>query len=515
MSGEPKAGFRPVLLAWAAVSALTALPYLRASVDPPRGTRFVGFFYFVDDSYNYLSFVQQAEAGSFVFENKLLLEDHEATLVNLEWWLVGRLSALLGGQPILAYRLFGLLAALALLAGADRWLRACGLPDSHRLPALLLVTLGGGLGGLAWRWGLLPLADALDLRTGLFPFVELLANPHFVAGTALLLWSLRAFFIAGTAREHAVAVTLGTVTGLVRPYDLVLLVGVRSLAALLGERRSEWARRLLPLLGLAPVALYNYWAFYARPTFATFYADYTFPGPGPLVWALGPAALLAALAVASPPPPGTRPARLHLFAWVAMAALVIAAHSVVTFSLQFLVGIGFPLLGLGALGLARRPPWLTLATAVVMSPTALVALSLVTSPNPRWYAPAERLEAALALRPYCRAGDLALAPPDIGLYVGGLTACRAFVSHPAAPAFAERAALVQRFYADATPRERADLLDRHGVTHVALPGDPGPVPRAVLGEATPFRRVAAAGGDGARIALYAREGRAGPTRESR
>ena len=63
---------------------------------------------------------------------------------------VGRISALVGNRPALAYRLFGLLATLALVAAADRWLRLAGLPDRHRLGALLLVTCGAGLGGVRY-----------------------------------------------------------------------------------------------------------------------------------------------------------------------------------------------------------------------------------------------------------------------------------------------------------------------------------------------------------------------------
>ncbi len=57
MAEAPKPGLRPVLLAWVFLAALTGLPYLRASLAPPPGTTFVGFFYFVDDAYNYLSYV--------------------------------------------------------------------------------------------------------------------------------------------------------------------------------------------------------------------------------------------------------------------------------------------------------------------------------------------------------------------------------------------------------------------------------------------------------------------------
>ena len=61
-----------------------------------------------------------------------------------------------GGHLLLAYRIFGVRVAAGFVLVADRWLQRLGLGDRDRLPALLLVALGGGLGGLLFQAG--PLA---------------------------------------------------------------------------------------------------------------------------------------------------------------------------------------------------------------------------------------------------------------------------------------------------------------------------------------------------------------------
>jgi hypothetical protein len=129
---------------------------------------------------------------------------------------------------------------------------------------------------------------------------------------------------------------------------------------------------------------------------------------------------------------------------------------------------------------------------------------LVWRSNPRWHVPAERLAAARLLRPSCAPGDLALAPPDIGLYTAGLTACRVFVGHAAARGFAEREREARAFYGAADPAWRAGLLDRAAVTRLMLPGDAGDVPSAWLGEGTPFRRLGRVGEGDSAISLYGR-----------
>jgi hypothetical protein len=472
------------------LAALTNLPYLRAATRAPPGTRFVGFFYYIDDAYNYLSYAQQAEDGALLFVNKMVPEAHEPALVNLEWLAVGGVSRLLGRRPALAYRLLGLLVTAALVVAVDRLLARRGLSSGRRLAALVRLWAGG-----------VPGQRCLDLVTGMFPFVELLANPHFATGTLLLLLALAAF---ASGRPWA-GVGLGTVLGLVRPYDLGLLVAARGLGVVIAEPRAAWLRALAPLVGLVPALAYNAWFFLRDARFAT-YASATYPMP-PLVDflpALGPAVATASLAW-RPAAPGTpaRAAELHLAAW-AVAGLVLLLLRPVPYPLQFLVGIGLPLLTLAALGLSRWHVGVTWAAALALSSSAVVALRLVSAPSPRWHVPEARIEAALALRPTCTRRDLALTPPDIGLYAAGLTACRVMVGHPAARGFAEREERARSFYGPDDPARRSAWLDAAGVTRLVLPGDAGEAPTGWLGPGTPFRRVARVGAPQAEISVYAR-----------
>jgi hypothetical protein len=493
-----------VVLAWAVVSLLTSLPYLRAALAPPAGTVFLGYFYSIEDMLNYGSYVQQAEDGAFVFRNKLVPEPHPPALVNLEWWVVGRLSRLLGRQPSLAYRVFGLAMGLLFVWLADRWLVRAGLPAANRLAALLLVCLGGGLGGVLFKMLGPPAWRSLDLTTGLFPVIELMVNAHFVAGTALLMAALLALATARTWKGALLGIAIGNALGLVRPYDMVLLVVVRVLAVALSAPPREWLRRALPLAGLFPAAAYNYWVFYRSDAFRVLSAyEYAVPPLSALALGAGPAALLAATwLLHRPQAEPERTAALHLAAWAVAGPLVFALGGV-SYTLQFICGYGFPLLALGALGLARYARAATLLAAAVFSATGLIALSLLLEDNPRWYVPRERKGAAVALRPFCRPGDVALSPPDVGLFVNAYAACSAFVAHPVMRDYARRQDEARAFYVSATPAWRAAFLERECLAFLALPADAGEVPAGWLGEATPYRRLAS-GSPGGALTLYAR-----------
>jgi hypothetical protein len=496
--GEERRAALLVFLLLAAVSTSLAL---RAWLLPPKGTVFVGTFYYVDDFYNYLGYVEQAERGSLLFRNKLADPALPPSLVNLEWLTVGRLSGLLGGRPLLAYRVFGLLALAALVLGIDRWLARSGLPAERRLAGLLLVVTGGGLGGLLLALGVLPGERALDVRTGAFPFVESVANPHFVAGTALLLAALGAY----AGGRGALGAALGTVLALVRPYDAALLAGVEGLAVLHSAPPREWPRRLLPVLALGPVLAYDTWLFLAGPGFSAFssprYAALA-PSAGDLALALGPAALLA-LTAARPGSDAGAGHRLRLALWAALALFVVLLRPV-SFSLQFLVGVGVPLLVLAAVGLSRLPRGVLEGAVPLMATTAAIVTWLCTAPSPSRHVPLERWRVALALRETCRPGQVALAPEDIGLYVGGLSPCWPYVSHAASPEHERRTAEVGRFYREAAPAERAELLDRGRVAHVVLPSG---LPPGWLGPQTPFRASLSVPGPRGALVVWSRDGR--------
>jgi hypothetical protein len=100
-----------------------------------------------------------------------------------------------------------------------------------------------------------------------------------------------------------------------------------------------------------------------------------------------------------------------------------------------------------------------------------------------------------------------LAPPDLGLYVAGLTPCWAFVSHGAAPDHEERLERMRRFYAGGPPEALSRILDEACVRHVVLPSQMPPGPP---GAASPYRLRLAVSGPDTGLAVYTREGACAP-----
>jgi hypothetical protein len=494
---------RPALLVFLLVAAVAGLPHLRGHLAPPPGYVFNGGLLSHEDFYNYLGYVQQAEDGRLLLGNKLDTGTERRVMLNPEWWLAGRVSAALGRQPVLGFGLVGLLATAALVAAVDRWLRRAGIEDQVRARALLLVFFGGGLGGLRYLVFGPPAWRSLDLIAGLYPFVEIVSNPHFVTATALLCLALLCLMRDEDWRWQFAGILLGTLLALSRPYDLVLLVGIRTLGVLLSAPPSLWPRRLLPLAGLLPAVAYLYWLFYVSGAFSSFFSGYVGVAALDLAVALGPAALLVACCwrPLRRGAPG-QAAEAHLAAWALLGLLLVLVRPV-GFYFQALVGIGVPLLGLAAIGLSRRRRLALLAAAALMASTSLTALHVFMADRGGWYTPRTRMEAAVALRAACGPGDVALAPPDIGLLALAWSPCRPWISERLRPP--SREAELALFYGASTPAWRSSLLDADGVAAVLLPAGPGDPAVTWLGAGTPFRQVAVVGRPPTRLAVLRRQ----------
>jgi hypothetical protein len=157
-------------------------------------------------------------------------------------------------------------------------------------------------------------------------------------------------------------------------------------------------------------------------------------------------------------------------------------------------------LTLAAIGLGRMRRGILEAAVLLFAGTALLVTWLQLRPNSYRNVPAERWGVAVALRPVCERGDLVLAPPDIGLYVGGLSACWPWVSHSYSPTHASRDEATRRFYTSA-PEERARFLDALCVAHLVVPAD---WPRGGLPADVPYERRLEVDGSSGGLAVYSR-----------
>jgi hypothetical protein len=478
-----------LFFAWLALAAVTSAPYVAAARNPPPRAVFTGALFYRDDFFQYLSFAEQAGRGAFLLANKFDPDPHPPVLVNLEWWAAGRLGALLGGRPVLAFHALRVAAVLALLLAAAWLLALAGLAGPRLALGTALVATGGGLGWLRLAQGT-PFWQVPDLLMGIYPAHQSLYNPHFVVGTALLLWTVLLHLLWRLGRAPRGAwLAVAWALGLCRPYDLVPLVAtLAGLAAFDLARHRDLARAARPLLDLAWLTpLLAYYAIVAggHPSFAGWGSQAVDLSPPrtEMLLALGPAAVLAALGRERALGPEAALVRRALAAWsVSLLALTLVfTHPMAK---QCVTTAGAALLLWAATSLSTR----ALAPAVLLlAPTSALLLWMAFRPAPDSFASADEAAATARLATACRARELAVAPTDLSLMIAGLTPCTVALGHRLlTPRFAEEVALGNRFYDTSTePAWRLGYLERKRAAFVVLPPGGG----SWLGAAPPFERL--------------------------
>jgi hypothetical protein len=477
--GEGNALRHPKLTVAASLALLlvTGLPYLAAAYWPPRGTEFNGTFFYTDDFFQYVSFVEQAMRGAFVFHNKFDVHPHAAGIVNLEWWLGGLLGRLLGGHPIVGFHALRPLIALGLVSGAVRLMRRGGLGGRRLGWALALFLLAGGLGWLrSWQgtvgW------QVPDLLMGMYPWHQMLLNHHTALGTALALWTLALYleWRQGESRRPA-WLAAAWALGFTRPYELVGFcvtgVGLAGFDALDPRRRRVAWRRALELGALLPIFAYYFWITRTGTSLVgwSVQGGEVNPPAREFLYAVGPA--LALIAASLWREPGSwnategRDVRLAAALWAGFLALVLLFFHDASLMKTVMTGLGVMVALLAALVTPRR--WLPAATAA-LCPTSLLLLWRAFNPSPDCFSPADYSRATDLLSARCSPQEMALAPTDLSLRIAALTPCSVVLGHRIlTPDYPRRVSEGNRFYHEPSPTSwRRLYLDEIGAGFVFL-----------------------------------------------
>ena len=471
-----------------AVVVITTTPYVVAALRPPEGAVFTGLFFYQDDMYQYLSFVEQAARGEIVFANKWDPRPHRPSVVNVEWWFAGVLAWILGGSPVLGFHALRILAIAGLLAGASRILAAAGFERWRLALGLALVGTAGGLGWLRLLGGT-PGSLVPDIVSGMYPFHQSLMNAHFVVGTALSIWTLILHLEWRAGRRSRWAwVATGWALGLSRPYDLVTFCIVAFLLAWIRRRERAPIASCLELAWLVPVL--GYYALLMRSQRGL--GGWTGVQSGDLsppltefALALLPALALVAIFWMRRAPDDALGQRQALLVWAAVVVGIYVGYPS-PMAKQFATTLG----PVGALLAALLTPSRWLAPALLaLGPTSVFLVWRVLHPFPAWFAPRDYVTAVAHLDDVCRPREVALAPTDLSLMIAGLTPCHAVLGHRGlTPAWPETIAAGQRFYDPATPPAwRWTYLEGLGADYVLLPaGGAG----MLGGDARAVRRLA-------------------------
>lgn len=252
------------------------LPTVVGFLAAPHGSVYTGITSIAPGDTNvYLSYLEQARQGHYIFRDLYTAEPQHANLLNPFWLLLGVFGSLLHLAPLATYLVSRVILGALLIAVIARLAAAFFAEQRWRRLAILLAVFASGVG--AW---FAPFIDAayhhtvplhlwpMDLWVSeAFTFLSLRHSPHFLAATILIIGSVGFFMRSIERRSTPDAVFAGLCMLALfsfHPFHAVslALVTVGMLVVLIVRREHGMMRQVLRFglswLIAVPAILYQY-----------------------------------------------------------------------------------------------------------------------------------------------------------------------------------------------------------------------------------------------------------------
>lgn len=513
--------WRAVLLYTLFILFITTLPYVAAWAGQGDEWRFTGFLFGVEDGHSYLGKMRLGARGLWDFYLFYTPEPHDPVpLVFLPYIVPGQIVGLfmdstdpaLSAALALTFHILRVIFDALLIFTLYRFIAAFLRSPGARLLALVLATLGGGLGWLVALAGIVTTPPEFYIPEG-FSFLILLGLPHLALSRAAMLGGLLAL-LASTERERwlpsaLLAGGLWLVVGLAVPFYLVIvyvILGAWGLAAWIRTRAfpTALAIRCVVAAGLTlPMFAYFALAFSSNPAFARWSAQNQLPSPPVLHY------LLAYLVLLLPALVGLRWAwrrarwRLRYALLVGWLLVVLPLlYLPVNVQRRMAEGVIVPLAILAAGGVhawargwalrqrgrssgrrLRRAAWV-LGIVASLSAALFWLGSFLAAGNPQrpLFRPVDELAAFAWLNQHAAPDDVVLASVLTGNALPAFTNQRPYMGHgPETLDWPAKTEDVERFFGgEMRAEEQAALFSEYDIRYVFY----GPLERALLPDST-------------------------------
>ncbi len=491
--------------------ALTSLPYLAAVLSNNEAWVFSGHVFGVDDGNSYLGKMRLGSRGYWDFYLFYTSEAHDReALFYLPYIITGQIIGLFYNDDdprlftglIVGFQVLRVIADVLLVVVSYAFIAQFMRSAALRMLALLLSTLGGGLGWLLLvmvgnDWLGTPPPDFF-IPEG-FGFLVVLGLPHIALARAALLGGFLCLFKALVTqqwRRWAVAaggcwllVGLGVSFYLAILYCLIVAWG---LMVWLRQRYFPYQltlRATVPTAMTFPLFFYYVWVFNQNEIFSAWSSQNQLASPHPLQYMAAYAIWYSLAAVAIKwlwQKYPTEPVML-LIGWV--LAVPILVYLPINVQRRMAEAVIMPLSILSVMGLgllipvlsrrSYRQTWkrwrvalvviLTLSTALLLTGLSFTALN---PSRPLFRAQAE-MDALDWLNVYAEDDAVVLALLETSNVIPARTNLRVFVGHgPETIQSVRKKRLAQQFFADElSAAEQQDLLARYGINYVLVGPD--------------------------------------------
>jgi hypothetical protein len=492
----PTMSWRAAVILTLAMLAITALPYVYASVSTPSDLVYTGLMFDVPDHAQYWSWVTASRRSLFI-SNTMTPEPNAAIFANPAMWALAQAQIGFGLSFPALFQWWRTFAVVLLVPLLIAFIRTLVRERERRVTAMLIALLGSGFGW--WLIVIKKVSGSADVPwpTDLYTvepntFWSMLAYPHIALANALLLMTMIGAWLAYREKGLKYWLLAGIGAGLLsvsHAYDLITVYAVLAVyGAVVWIRDRRFPVRLtavgVVVAGCSgPAALYYQQLTANDSLWRAVLRQYSNAGvwtpPHVHLVVLMGAPLLLGLIGAIRRTDWSEE-RWFAVTWAATAICLI--YLPVVYQIKLLSGWQFPIAVLAAHAwhesvrpaLAHRmSPRLAFAALVLLVSTTNLYLFAwrfidLRRHSAPYYLHRDQVDVFDWLSRHADASDVVLARPELGQFVPNYGGTRAYLAHWAMTnRFFERSANVDTFFQPAaSDRWRRRLLSTEQVTLV-------------------------------------------------
>jgi len=420
----------------------SGLPFLVGLLLQDAHYIYSGFLLNPIDGFSYLAKMQIGLRGEWLFHLPYTSQEGAGAFLFLFYIFLGHIARIFSLQPTLVFHLARIAAVFFLCFGIEMFLRTIQVRWLQSVFSYLLfvILFGTGFGWLAGPLGVFTMdfwvAEA-------YPFLSMIANPHFPFGVGLLL-----MFFSGIQENRSVKwfdPFLGVILAIVLPFGVVVgsaVIVVYNFFRWFQSEKIQWKLPLFYLLPAGIVLVYQYFAILSDPLLREWNAQNQTPTPSLWVLLLSFAPLLLfaligiGLWVVQDRDKNLNLVAAWLISGVGLAYFPFALQR--RFLLGWFIPVGiFALVGLGRItknriSRFRKWFWLILPLSLLTNLFLLFgALQAYTQHRSPLYLSRDEFAVLEWMnREVCPRKVVILTPADFGLLVPAYTNCRVVYGHP-------------------------------------------------------------------------------------
>ena len=291
----------------------TNILYIWAACHGNPNYVFGGILFNPLDGFSYLSKMNQGWYGDWMFTLPYTSANGKGEYLFLFYLFLGHISRWLSLPLPITFHIARVLSSLFLVISLHRLLGLFFENKNTQNWGLIFVVFGSGLGWIGLPFGyVMPDFWVAEI----YPFLSIIANPHFPLGLAILVETFIGLIVNTTAPKEKFSLkhlSYGLLLSLILPFGIIQVYIVFFLWGIflfLGSKKtndviySEKFRSLIPqffsfFVGSFPVLVYQLWVVRINPLLSIWNQQNQTPSPPfwNLVIALSPALILAFVGV--------------------------------------------------------------------------------------------------------------------------------------------------------------------------------------------------------------------------